>query len=166
MEAGHSPRAACITNGVRVADMNAWMRRDDMGDPEFAGLRARIERAGVKTLVQLEKAYLDACQGVEVEDPVTGEIKRTAPDLKAIQWFLSKRHWKDYDQAAVVAHAGLELQRQANLSSLSTEQVQSTFIEMLMASPELKQKAREVLDADRISDGGGVDSDDGSSGVR
>lgn len=163
LEAGHSQRAACTMNGVRVADMNNWMRLGDMGDPEFIGMRERIERASVKTLVKLEKAYLEACMGAEVEDPETGEMKRTPPDVKAIQWYLSKRHWKDYDQAAVVAHAGLALQKQANLSSLATQQVQAMFIEMLMASPELKQKAREVLDADRISDGGGVDVDDGST---
>ena len=153
---GHLLEDACRTNHVGAKTWRDWQVKGETRAkefPELVGLRERTDVARVAMILKLEEAYLKGCCGLDANgkplmvQQEDGTFREAKADMKAIQWFLAKRHWRVYDQAAVIGHKNAQAAREANVALMNDVGLQDRVVALVKDNPQFAAKMKEALDA-------------------
>jgi len=141
LRAGKTLRDAAACAGIAAGTLNIWRRRGRDGHPEYVDFALAIDKAEADFRTFLQEQITEA----------------SVKDWNAAAWMLARRDWQNYDPRAMLAHRAAEAQRAVDLTGLSSEDVQSKFLDSLKAAVQkdagFRRRVKRLLEsADEVAD--------------
>jgi hypothetical protein len=150
LRAGNTLDDTADMAGISVTTLVDWRKRGREGDPLFAEFYLEMRAASAEFRATMMAVITASAKGFAVNE--RGETVKVGdgPDWRAASDWLSRRDWRNYDQRAVVGHETAKAARAADLQSLTNEQFQAQYIEILVhaaaRSPEFRARALAALE--------------------